>query len=269
MKYPTTLENWTNLQLSVGKMTFSLSQVKTEFNELSDIAIKESLRRLSKKKKILSVHKGFYIIIPPHYYSAGVLPPSIFIDSLMNHLNKSYYACLLSAAAMHGAGHQQPQEFYVMTTAPAMRPLVKKQIKINYVIKNRFPKNLIDKKKVETGYVNVSSPELTAIDLMQYESRIGGINRVVTILAELIEEFNLDHINDQLLEESSISTIQRLGYLLEIELEENPCSEKLFEICKKRKVIFNRIPLSRNEPFLGFNSKNRWNVIVNTKIEID
>lgn len=263
------LEAWINRLLSIGKISFSLAQLKEELQGHSDIAIKRSLDRLSKKGTILSIHKGYYLIIPPQYTSKGILPPQLFIDGLMKYLERSYYVGLLSAAAMHGAAHQQPQEFYVITTTPALRPTHKKSIKINYITKSTIPEKYLDQKKTETGYIKVSSPELTALDLFRYEKRVGGLNRIGTILNELIEAFQPERINDEFVKLSSTSSIQRLGYVLDVVLENQQYSDKLFESCQKASIIFNRIPLDGEEETLGFSSANRWNIIVNSEIDID
>ena len=47
------------------------------------------------------------MIIPPQYALKGNIPPSYYIDQLMEVLEKPYYVCLLTAAAMHGATHQR------------------------------------------------------------------------------------------------------------------------------------------------------------------
>ncbi len=263
------LEAWINGLLSRGKMSFSLAQLKKELHGHSEIAIKRSLDRLSKKGAILSIHKGYYLIIPAQYASRGVLPPQLFIDGLMKYLERSYYVGLLSAAAMHGAAHQQPQEFYVITTSPAMRSTHKKSIKINYITKSIIPDKYLDQKKTETGYIKVSSPELTALDLFRYEKHVGGLNRIGTILNELTEAFQIERINHELIKLSSASSIQRLGYILDIVLENQQYADKLFEASQKANVRFNRIPLDGEEETLGFSSANRWNIIVNTEIDID
>lgn len=264
------LETWINQKLANGKMSLSLAQLKKELQDHSKVAIKRSLNRLSKKGKVISIHKGYYLIIPPQYSSRGSLPPQNFIDGLMKYLGKPYYAGLLSAAAMHGAAHQQPQEFYVVSIPPAMRPTHKKGVKINYITKSTFPPDeFVDQKKTETGYVNVSSPELTALDLFRYEKRVGGLNRIGTILSELTEEFQPERINGVFVKLSSVSSVQRLGYLLETVLEKEKFANKLFDECRKSKVRFNRIPLDGEEGIQGYSSKNRWNIIVNTEIELD
>lgn len=263
------LENWISKLLSNGRMSFSLVHLKKELHGHSDIAIKRSLDRLSKKGTILSIHKGYYLIIPPQYFSRGVLPPQLFIDGLMKYLGRLYYVGLLSAAALHGAAHQQPQEFYVITTSPALRPTHKKNVKINYITNGNIPEKYLDQKKTETGYIKVSSPELTALDLFRYEKRVGGLNRVGTILNELTEEFQPERINDEFVKLSSSSSLQRLGYVLDIVLENQLYADKLFDQCQKADLRFNRIPLAGEEETLGFSSGNRWNIIVNTEIEID
>ena len=122
------LEQWADLLLSKGRHSFSLSELKMAYPEQSDIAFKYSLLRLSKKKQILSVAKGYYLIISLQYLSQGILPPDLFIDSLMKYLNRPYYVGLLNAASYYGAAHQQPQEFFVFTRFPVMRPTQKKGI---------------------------------------------------------------------------------------------------------------------------------------------
>ena len=46
----------------------------------------------------------------------------LWIDDLMRFHHVPYYVGLLSAAALHGAAHQQPQEFQVVSGA-VLRPL--------------------------------------------------------------------------------------------------------------------------------------------------
>lgn len=263
------LEDWINILLSKGKMAFSLSELKEKLPGYSRVAIKRALSRLSQKGIILSIHKGYYLIIPPHYTSKGSLPPGIFIDGLMSYLEKPYYVGLLSAAAIHGAAHQQPQEFYVITTLPPLKPTQKKNIKINYITKKELPEKYIVRKKMETGYLKVSSPELTAIDLLRYEKRAGGLNRIGTVLNELVEVFDKKKINGEFIGLASASSIQRLGYILENIIEAREYADKLFNESKKAGVKFNRIGLAGNERTKGFSSNNRWNIVVNTNIEID
>jgi predicted transcriptional regulator of viral defense system len=96
-----------------GRYTFTFDELKENF-DLSDKALRQSMFRLQKKNEIAVIRQGFYVIVPPEYASTGTLPETIYIDSLMKFLDKNYYVGLLSAAALHGAAHQQPTTFYVV-----------------------------------------------------------------------------------------------------------------------------------------------------------
>jgi predicted transcriptional regulator of viral defense system len=120
------IETWITKCLSKGKMSFSLKELKEEFANDSAITIKFGLNRLSEKEKVVSIFRGYYIIIPPQHAAKGVLPPAMFIDGLMKFLERKYYVGLLNAAALHGASHQQPQEYFVVTAYPVMLTTKKK-----------------------------------------------------------------------------------------------------------------------------------------------
>lgn len=45
--------------------------------------------------------------------------------------------------------------------------------------------------KTPTGYMNVSTHEMTAFDLVRYVKSAGYLNHVATILSELQEKFDL------------------------------------------------------------------------------
>jgi len=263
------LTKWIESLLAKGRNSFSLDDVRQILSEDSEAAIKLKLTRLSKRGNILSIHKGYYLIISPQYSSRGILPPALFVDGLMKYLNRPYYVGLLSAAAFFGAAHQQPQEYYVFTELPALRPVKKKGLKINYVSKSSIPAQLLEQRKTEMGYLTISSPELTAVDLIQYEKRIGGLNRVGTVLNDLTEAMNQDRINDLFIRETAVAVLQRLGYLLENILGKNSLADHLYESCMMKQLVFFRIPLRIAYKTIGFPADERWKVIINTNIEID
>lgn len=263
------VESWIDRQISFGKLTFSIEKLEMKLPEYSQIAIKRSLSRLTEKEKIVSVHKGFYVIVSPEYSSWKILPPSLFIDGLMKYLDRPYYTGLLSAAAFYGASHQSPQEFFVFTNFPVMRPTKKKGIKINYISKAEIPGHLLEDKKTETGYLKVSSPELTAVDVVQYQKRIGGLNRAAAVLEELAETLDVGKFNRDFLSETQTSVIQRLGYLLEEVIGYQDLSEKIYTKTQDMKLYFFPVPLDSAKNKRGFSGDNRWKVIVNTEIEIE
>ena len=147
------LLDYAEQKLALGKQFFTQDELKHEFISYSKSALISALNRLKKKGKVVSIHKGFYLIIPPDRMAKGILPPQLFIDSLMGYLGRAYYVGLLSASVYYGASHQQAQEYFVFINKPSIREIRKKGLKLNFVIKSHMPKVGIEKSKTESGYV--------------------------------------------------------------------------------------------------------------------
>jgi predicted transcriptional regulator of viral defense system len=86
---------------------------------ISDEALKKAVQRLVAKRRRVVPRRGFYVIVPVEYRDADAPPPSWFTDELMKFHGQPYYVGILSAAALHGAAHQQPQEFQIITKCRA------------------------------------------------------------------------------------------------------------------------------------------------------
>lgn len=264
------LEYWVEEQQSKGRLAFSITGLKRSFTKDSETALKRMLDRLSEKGKIVSISKGYYVIVPPQYAAKGILPPALFIDGLLKFLERNYYVALLNAGALNGAGHQQPQEYFVITEYPVLRPTNKRGIKINYISTKQLPpETLIEKKKTETGYINVSNPVLTAIDLINYEKRIGGLNRATTVINELLESIKPKDITQELVAYASATTLQRFGFILEGILGKQNLADKLFSLCKKKDIKFYSIPLKASGEKTKEPLNEKWKIVMNTYIEID
>jgi len=264
-----TLSQWIDNLLSRGRYAFSLGLLATELPGYTEIAAKRALSRLTTKGRIISVYKSYYLIIPPQYSSKGILPPTLFLDGLMKNIERPYYLALLNAASFYGASHQQPQEFFVVTSFPVLRTTQKKGIRIHYISKKDIPEMLLESKKTETGFLKISNPALTACDLIQFEKRVGGINRVSTVLNELAETIHPEMFRNELFERVQVTTLQRLGYILEIALENNLLADTLYKALQQQEITFFRTPLKTSAPINGCSTNERWKVIENTKIEID
>ncbi len=102
---------------SQGRYTFTRPEAESE-SKRSFVAAQTALRRLKEQGRIVSPRRGFYVIVPLEYRVTGSPPASWFIDELMLYLAQPYYVGLLSAAAIHGAAHQQPMVFQVVTNKP-------------------------------------------------------------------------------------------------------------------------------------------------------
>lgn len=263
------INQWLDNLLARGVYGFAKEAIHHDMPAYSEIAVKRALSRLSAKGKIVSLSKGYYLLLPPQYASKGILPPTLYLDAFMKHLQRPYYVALLNAAAFHGASHQQPQEYFVMTDFPVLRPTHKKGLKVNYISIKEIPEPLIEKRNTEAGYLNVSNPALTACDLVQFYKRIGGLNRAATVLNELAEVIKPTDFTTALLQHVHITTLQRLGYVLENVCYNIELANALYEAIRREEVSLFRIPLKTANETKGFSSGNRWKVVVNTEIETD
>lgn len=263
------LIKWIEGLQSKGLNSFTYKQVINQFTDLKEQAIISSLTRVVQKKKIVSVYKGFYVILRPEDYPKGIISPLLFVDSLMRYLERTYYVGLLSAAALYGAAHQRPQEFFVMIKLPQIRPTEKKGIKINYIGRTSFNEKWLVDRKTEAGYVKVSSPELTAVDLIQFQKHTGGMNRVATVLNEMAEQMDKANLNADFISGIPLAYLQRLGYILENYTDYPELADKLYsEIILLHKTI-RRQALNPEESIVGFKTDKKWKLIINTQIEID
>ena len=220
--------------LSKIKYSFTWEEL-TEFSPKSINGLRNELDRLIKKKKVVSIRRGFYLIIPPEFQAFNKLPISLYLDHLFKFLGKPYYLGFYSAALYHGASHQAVQMDYVMTMPPNLRNISKGRTFVDFYSTTLWPKKNIVQKKSETGYFNLSSPALTAIDLIHYQSKIGGLNRIFTVIEELAEEIKIADINDLLSWYPHTSSIQRLGYLL-CELQADDLAESIKAYLSSRTI---------------------------------
>ena len=258
------LEEYIDNVRSKGRYAFTLDELKGKF-EVTDKAILQNLYRLKTKKKIVQIRKGFYTILPAEYSNYGVIPTAMYLDDMMLSLNKKYYLGLISAAAIHGASHQQSMETFVITEKPALRDIKNPKLKINFFVKNEWNTEDIKQVKTDAGYVNVSSPELTALDLLYYVEKL-GMNRVVTILKELIEVIKPSQLAKTVKNYSQLAAVQRLGYLLEYELGNEKLSQVIYATISDKKGT--NIPLMPGKNREGI-INTKWRIINNINIEND
>ena len=261
------LESYINSQQAQGKYSFVTKSLHSQLN-VSENALKKSLQRLKNQGLVVMIRRGFYVIVPPEYRVKGIIPTSLFVNDLMKFLKRDYYVGLLNAAAYYGAAHQQPQNFSIITKGIALRPIVNDKVNINFYIKKSWNAKAILKKKVDTGFINISSPELTALDLVSHYNEVGGLNRVATILEELKEEIEVEKLILVAKEYNEVAVIQRLGYLLECVLDENELSKGLFDYLKS----INHYPtLLRPQTQKAENmiTGNKWKIAANVEIEAD
>lgn len=263
------VSEWIDRQQMTGWTTFTFEEVIKALPSLSRQNISNSLWRLSTAHIIAPVQRGFYVIIPPTSRISGITDPYYYIDSLMNKIGRDYYVCLRSAAALHGASHQAVLQRQVMLPVPHISFSSIRNHQLAWFYRSHIPTTFLDEHKTESGYIKVSSPELTALDLVQYCAKSGGLSSVATMLAEIGERLDFSKNDGRVLTTASSATIQRLGYLLENILGFHDVADMLSEFWHlyfKRPNYALMSPKSGQKAFLR---NEHWKVDVNATIEID
>jgi len=228
-------------------------------------AVKKAVRRLVCKRRLAVPRRGFFVIVPVEYRDAGAPPASWFIDALMKFHRRPYYVGLLSAAALHGAAHEQPQEFQVVTQGQ-LRPAVAGRARIRFFTKRGVKHTPTVEVKTETGTMRVSTPEATALDVLRYPLGAGHLGNIVTVLSELAERIDPERLADVARSEGELSVAQRLGYLLD-QVGAPHVVGSLESFVSKQHPRYVRLRPDRSAR--GVPKNARWHVLVNEEVETE
>ena len=246
-----------------GEISFTLENFCRELGVNQDVAF-SAIRRLKKQLKIVSPSKGYYLILTPEFRNRGCLPADFFIDDLMCHLGVNYYVCLLSAAMFHGAAHQQPQMMQVMV-AENKRDIQCGRVFIKFIKSSELDTAPIKKIKTRTGYMNISTPEATAKDMLKYITQCGGMNRIATIIDELAESMDSVALKKLAEEDKESLWIRRLGYILD-KFNYGELSSSLYPCFDEKSDI---VPLVPYASITGVPRDAKWRIAINTTVESD
>lgn len=251
-----------------GQYHFTLEEISKELS-MKQASVSVSISRLAKKDKVQMIRKGFGIITG---LTNGTLHPSYFVDSMMKFLGARYYVGLLNAASYKGASHQAVMN-YTIVADKTIKPILLKGLKVEFVVKSNFDEIIeIEKVAGSGGYFYISTPELTAIDLVSFPRRSGHLNNIATVLEDLLDEIDIEKLA-KLCTRKSIPTsiIQRLGYLLDVVLGESDKAEYILNTIKDRRPckvslsIFNKKEKDlSNIPF-----SKKWMIYQNETVEPD
>lgn len=255
---------------SNGQRAFISDEAQEALN-ISRSALHSQLHRLIQSGDIASPAKGFYLIVPPEYQIWGCLPAEDFLPLLMKHWQIEYYACLLTAASYHGASHQAVQQFYVMLNQQR-RPVRCGKIIVEFIKNKHLDQTPTQPITVRTGYLSISTPEGTAMDMIHFSRQSGGLNHIATVLTELIEEIKPEKLLNLAKCSNSKAWIQRLGYLLEIiEPIETKNRDRCVNLLKTylNTIVIRSVLLEPNAEKGNFPMHPTWKVIINTTVESD
>lgn len=242
-----------------GRISFSVDDLTTP--NIEPDTLRKALYRHVKKGSIYPIRKGYYAIITPEYMRKGIVPEYLFIDDLMSFLNRSYYVSLLSAGALHGAGHQQPMSFFVTHDGNPLRNIKTSKHHIVFINRKDWSKDIIRPIKTKSGYLEVSTPEATIFDLIENQ-RLLGLGRIYEVILELSDNVKYNHLRATS-ELYPVATRQRAGYILEqLGVDAKAIESSLLK--ERKHTIYLSLLAEKNGEL-----NKKWQIIVNEKIDTD
>jgi predicted transcriptional regulator of viral defense system len=258
-----TLHEWIDALPEEGRYVFARPDVDGVTNA-SAAAIKMTIYRLKKSGALVAPRRDFFVVVPREYRAAGSPPASWFIDDLMRHMGRRYYIGLLTAAALHGAGHQQPMAFQVIVDS-AERDIKVGRVRIDFHMNSAFDGATTQPFQTETGTMQVATPETTAFDLVRFPAASGHWSNIATVLSELAEKLDPDALAAGAAR-AARADVQRLGWLFDL-VEQPELADALAATVAGKRLL--PTPLTGAREAADAPLDPRWHVLVNDDVEPD
>jgi predicted transcriptional regulator of viral defense system len=246
-----------------GRHHFTTEEAATALRTSVPTA-RAALRRLKAKGAIADPFRGFHVIVPPEYRRLACLPAEQFVPQLLQYLGEPYYVALLSAAEIHGAAHQRPQAFQVITKRNR-RKITCGAVRVEFHARKDMLKTTVVERRTPRGLLRVASPEATALELIGYAEQCGGLDNVASVLTELADTLDADVLQAEC-KRSPIAWVQRLGYILDMIGQGSIADCLAPEVSKRAKEV---APLVRAASRSGAPRAARWKLAVNAIVEPD
>lgn len=239
------------------KSIFTTDDAKTIIGEDA----KNVIYHLVKKKWILPLKKGLYIVVP---LEIGINGADNFI--LHNFITASklvepYYIGYWSALNHYGFSDQIPAATFIATTkAKKGFNIIDTAYLFVQVSELKFfgTTNI----EIEGEKVKISNMNKTIADCLDHPEHAGGIDEIARSIFFSIKEIDIKKIVTYALKMGNITIIKRLGYILDES-----------SLIGKYRAIFDQIKLSKGYSFLDPLSpkkgkyNDKWLLIINREIK--
>lgn len=252
--------------LAHGLVTFTLAELMRQ-TELSSVAARNQLLRLGAQVQRVTPRQPFYLIVSPEHRAIGAPPPAWWLDAYFRWLQRPYYLALQSAATEYGSTAQAIQVTQVITNAPH-RDIVLGRLRIQFFVKRDVASTPTRMLTQAQAPLVVSTPEATALDLIGYASRLGGIERAIETIVPMLRHFKRSRLADALHAGAETTCAQRLGFILE-----QAGAVELAHVVEKylggrgHRIALEPGHSSSTGAILPYSE--RWRVMVNASMEIE
>ncbi|MDO8553866.1 MAG: type IV toxin-antitoxin system AbiEi family antitoxin [Candidatus Micrarchaeota archaeon] len=230
---------------------FSFKDAKNVLQS-SDASVKNVIKRLRKKNRIICLQKGTYLFAPLRSGEKGLWSEHAFVIVPALVKTENYYIGFISAMNYWGMTEQIPRTVYVA---------LKRQKKVLEAVQTKFifvkkPKlGDVTRETIQKTQINISSKEQTIIDALLFPEYCLGIEVVVGAIYSSRKSLNWDKFISLVKMEKSIVR-RRLGYLLEM-LKLKKYSKRLEE----KFIGFNWLDHTSSKKVLLYSKK--WGLKIN------
>ncbi|MFH1209242.1 MAG: hypothetical protein V1663_00425 [archaeon] len=202
------------IEIISRKELINLIKQHTKVKDILDL-----IEKLQKKKRLVSIKRGIYMIVP--FISIDkkwALDEYKIIDYL---IKQDYYIGLYNAFNLHGFTEQIPNKMFVFNLKySADRKILHynfkffkvKKDRMFGIIKNKYP---------------YSDKERTIIDALEYPEYLGGLSEVIDRIKEV--KFDKGKLINYAIRYNSIKIMKLVGMLTG--------SNKLFSLLNKKKAL--------------------------------
>ena len=266
----TTLAAYVEELASTGKTSFRREDAMEALG-VSHGAFLDAAARLKKRGHIFAPRRGFHVITPIRFLKWGAPPPSWYIDAMMKEAERPYYVALLKAAELHDAAHQAVMGFQVITDKQ-WKPIRAGRSRLAFYFRKDIERveQGLERRKTDTGSMLVSSPALTALDLLRYPRASGGVDHAASVLHELADKIEPAKL-DALAPKFERSVVQRLGYVLE-HLGHEELASGLERFLRNGNAPWVELDPGETNAMTSDGERerdSRWRIIVRRPIEVD
>lgn len=268
------LDRYSDEQLSRGRAYFSREDGVRALG-LSPEAFSAAATRLTKKRRLASPRRGFFLILRPEDQMTGAPDPVRWIDPLMKYLGIDYRVSLLRAAAFHGSTHQAAMVFQVIAPQQLRGiDIGRHRLQFVYQAPAAFAQinqpDWLGQIKSEAGFAKVAGVELTLLDAARYFHKAAGINGVAQIVKDLGAKADPRKLA-KAAEHYENASVRRLGYLLDQtnHVRQANALESFARQAKSMKPLDPSVkPLL--ESMAALHEKDaKWKLVINESVETD
>lgn len=199
-----------------GKLNLRTEEIASAMPGVAPGALRQALHRQQRRGRLVRLSRGsdHWLIVPLQHAAAGAPPLETWLDRyLTKTLDTPYYVALLSAAETYGASPYAVMVTQVMVPE-RRRPITVGRHEVVFHTRARIEHMPTRWHETPDGRFKVSTPELTALELVQRETLLGGMARVRAVLRALWDACTAAGLSEALEALQEVPAAQRLGALL-------------------------------------------------------